>query len=318
MPQSAVRRIALRAVQFAIAAAGILLIFLVFSRQADAAALDPPPAPAPATPAPLTAATSGVTSATSAVTSTASGITSATTGTTTAASAVTSGAPGATAARHAGLRRPPRRPRLALHAGPPPAASPGLHLARRRPRPGLGRRTGHAGVFTVITVSPRRPHQPRRPQRRPSRLPPRHPPTPAAGPRAARLPAAPAPRHRARRHHDGTGQHKLGDQPGRHCPSLGSRRLDLVGGDIRRLGCDVRCRSSRRFHVAGRLGCASRPLARALAQVPASPVRPPDRALLAAPPARPPAAWLRSPRLSHRSPRPSLRRLPFRPLPAGR
>ena len=70
MPQPAVRRIALRAVQFAIAAAGILVIFLVFSRQADAASLDPPPAtPAPAPVAPLSAATSGITSATSGITS---------------------------------------------------------------------------------------------------------------------------------------------------------------------------------------------------------------------------------------------------------
>src|SRR4029077_18928438 len=43
MPQPIVRRIAHRAVQLAIVAAGIFVIMLVFSRQADAAPAPPPP-----------------------------------------------------------------------------------------------------------------------------------------------------------------------------------------------------------------------------------------------------------------------------------
>src|SRR5580700_2625218 len=47
MPQPIVRRIAHRAVQLAMVAAGIFVIMLVFSRQAHAAT-DPPPPPGPA------------------------------------------------------------------------------------------------------------------------------------------------------------------------------------------------------------------------------------------------------------------------------
>jgi len=58
MPQPIVGRIALRAVQLAIAAAGIFVIMLLFSRQAHAAASDTlPPA------SPLSAVTSAVSSA---------------------------------------------------------------------------------------------------------------------------------------------------------------------------------------------------------------------------------------------------------------
>ena len=46
MPQPIVRRIAHRAVQLAIVAAGIFVVMLVFSRQAHAAT-DPPPPPGP-------------------------------------------------------------------------------------------------------------------------------------------------------------------------------------------------------------------------------------------------------------------------------
>ena len=75
MPQPVVRRIALRAMQLAITAAGILIVFLAFSRQADAAALDPPPVSS----APGLAAspvTSVATSVASEVTSAVSGVTS--------------------------------------------------------------------------------------------------------------------------------------------------------------------------------------------------------------------------------------------------
>ena len=44
MPQPIVRRIAHRAVQLAILAAGIFFVMLVFSRQAHAATDPPPPA----------------------------------------------------------------------------------------------------------------------------------------------------------------------------------------------------------------------------------------------------------------------------------
>jgi len=50
MPQSILRRIAHRAVQVAILAAGILTILLVFSRQADAATSAPAAAPPPPAP----------------------------------------------------------------------------------------------------------------------------------------------------------------------------------------------------------------------------------------------------------------------------
>ena len=47
MPQPIMRHIARRAMQVAIAAAGILVVLLVFSRQAHAATLAPSAAPAP-------------------------------------------------------------------------------------------------------------------------------------------------------------------------------------------------------------------------------------------------------------------------------
>jgi len=75
MPQPILRHIARRAVQVAIAAAGILAVLLVFSRQAHAATLSPSAAPAPssssapAVPAPVASAAAPVTSAVSAVVS---------------------------------------------------------------------------------------------------------------------------------------------------------------------------------------------------------------------------------------------------------
>src|SRR6476620_9993417 len=70
MPQPILRHIARRAMQVAIAAAGILAVLLVFSRQAHAATLSPSAAPAPsASSAPAVPAAAPVTSAVSAVVS---------------------------------------------------------------------------------------------------------------------------------------------------------------------------------------------------------------------------------------------------------
>src|SRR5215471_6580394 len=70
MPQPILRRIALRAVQLAIVAAGIFVLMLLFSRQAHAATSDSSPA---SPPAPVTSAVGSVASP---VTSTASRATS--------------------------------------------------------------------------------------------------------------------------------------------------------------------------------------------------------------------------------------------------
>src|SRR6185312_10269605 len=75
MPQPILRHIARRAMQVAIAAAGILVVLLVFSRQAHAetltpsAAATPSASSAPAVPAPVASAAAPVTSAASAVVS---------------------------------------------------------------------------------------------------------------------------------------------------------------------------------------------------------------------------------------------------------
>ena len=75
MPQPILRHIARRAMQVAIAAAGILVVLLVFTRQAHAATLAPSAAPtpsassAPAVAAPVASAAAPVTSAASAVVS---------------------------------------------------------------------------------------------------------------------------------------------------------------------------------------------------------------------------------------------------------
>src|ERR1700716_501464 len=78
MPQPLVRHIARRAVQGAIVAAGILVVLLVFSRQAHAAISTPSAATsASSTPAPAASASSAVTSAAAPVTSAVSAVTSA-------------------------------------------------------------------------------------------------------------------------------------------------------------------------------------------------------------------------------------------------
>src|SRR5437762_538868 len=66
MPQPILRHIARRAVQVAIVAAGILVVLLVFSRQAHAATSAPSAvasAPSPSAPAPVTSAAAPATSA---------------------------------------------------------------------------------------------------------------------------------------------------------------------------------------------------------------------------------------------------------------
>ncbi|HEY7260588.1 MAG TPA: hypothetical protein VH589_03780, partial [Trebonia sp.] len=76
MTQPIARRIALRAVQLAIVAAGIFVIMLVFSRQAHAATTDTNPLAGKPAPTALSAAGSVVDGAASSVTSTVSQLTS--------------------------------------------------------------------------------------------------------------------------------------------------------------------------------------------------------------------------------------------------
>src|SRR5260370_42692331 len=92
MPRPISRRVALRAAQFAIGAAGIFFLMLLFSKSADAATAGQDPS-AP-----------GLTSAVSAVTSVVPGATSAVTG----ATSVLSGAP--SVASGAGYRGAPAPP----------------------------------------------------------------------------------------------------------------------------------------------------------------------------------------------------------------
>ena len=139
MPQLILRRIAHRAVQVAILAAGILIILLVFSRQAHAA-----------TSAPATSVTSAVTSAATPVTSAA----------TCAASAASAALPPLRLHRQPRPAPAPRR----LHSAPPAAgchvgggpvpAATGRCRQLRRPAPALRRlrqlgrpgcRPGHLG-----------------------------------------------------------------------------------------------------------------------------------------------------------------------------
>src|SRR3984885_13964392 len=113
VPQLIVRRIAHRAMQFALLAAGILTILLVFSRQADAATATPTAA-SPAATCPTSASSllpAAVTCATSTVTSAA--------------------APATSAAASAAAPAAPPHPRRAPPGPPPP---PPLRLARRAPR----------------------------------------------------------------------------------------------------------------------------------------------------------------------------------------
>src|SRR5215470_1122556 len=103
MPRPITRRVALRAAQFAIGAAGILFLLFLFSRQADAATTDQSP-PGNG----LTSAVSAVTSAaSSSVTSVAAPVTSAVSG---AASAA------ATTASSAAKATPPAQPAAAARS----------------------------------------------------------------------------------------------------------------------------------------------------------------------------------------------------------